>query len=224
MVEHCAYLFLGDGEEKRNKIGSIKAAHLDKGLKDIDFEIVYSDNQELNPPKLNEILSYPPSNPSKKRVVHIKNIESLSKDNRGALIRYLKNPSKHVLLLLDSIKLKTDDAFIGELEPFAKKLIFGAENKLNAFDLGRAIVQRKTTDALKILRTLINSGERPEKILGALFWKWEDTKDKLSLDKFKQGLKLLLDTDIRIKSGKFSGRLKEELALELVVIRLSYLP
>ena len=84
MVEHCAYLFIGEEEQaKQNKVNSIKAQYLDKHLKDIDFEVVYSSDKELSPPKFDEILSYLPSNKSKKRVVHIKNIESLNKNNRA---------------------------------------------------------------------------------------------------------------------------------------------
>ena len=220
MVEHYSYLFIGEDEAiKKNKVDSIKAHYLDKDLKDIDFEIVYSDNKELSPPRFNEILSYLPSNPSKKRIVLIKNIESLSKNNREILIRYLKSPSKSVLLILDSSKLNTDDLFIKELEPFVKKINFKREKELGVFDLTQAIAGRQTTSALRILNTLLNNREKPQSILGAIFWQWDKMEGRLSLDRFRQGLKLLLDADIRIKTGK----LKEKLALEMVVIRLSYL-
>lgn len=220
MVEYYAYLFLGeDDKERKNRIDSIKAVYLDNGLKDIDSEVVYSDNKQLSPPKFSEFLSYLPSSPSKKRIVHIKNIESLSEDNRVILIKYLKNPSKSVLLLLDSYKPNIDDAFIKKLEPFVKIFNFRSKKKLGVFDLTDGIAQGKITDVLVVLNTLINSREKPENILGALRWKWEDMKENLSVEKFKQGLKLLLDTDIKIKNG----RLNKELALEYLVIRLSYL-
>jgi len=121
------------------------------------------------------------------------------------------------LLLLDSSRLEAGDPFIRVLEPFVKKFNFKREKKLNVFDLTQAIVSRKTTYALRVLNILLSNREKPQSILGALFWQWDNMKGRLSLDKFRQGLKLLLDTDIKIKRGK----LKEELALELVVIRLS---
>ena len=220
MVEHSAYLFLGEEElAKKDRVDSIKKRYLDRDLKDIDFEVVYSDNKELTAPKFDEILSYLPSSPSKKRVVLIKRIESLRENNRDILIKHLKNPSGSVLLLLDSSKLAADNPFVKELEPFVKRFNFRRQNKVNAFDLAHAIVTQRPTYALRILNTLLKNREKPQSILGALFWQWDDMKSRLSLEKFREGLKLLLDTDIRIKTG----RLKEELALELVVIRLSYL-
>ncbi|MDD5005082.1 MAG: hypothetical protein PHS93_01085 [Candidatus Omnitrophica bacterium] len=219
MVEFC-YLFLGEEESvKKEKIEAIKERYLDKELKDIDFEVVYADNKELSPPRFNEILSYLPSNPSKKRIILIKNIESLKQENRDVLMKYLGNPANSIVLLLDSGKLTIEDPFVKILEPFVKKLNFKRERKPSVFDLTEAIVARKTASALSILKTLLNNRENPESILGALFWQWEKMKDRINLENFRQGLKLLLETDIRIKTGK----LKEELALELVVIRLSYL-
>lgn len=220
MVEHYAYLFIGEEEQaKQNKVNSIKAQYLDKHLKDIDFEVVYSSDKELSPPKFDEILSYLPSNKSNKRIVHIKNIESLKKDNRNVLIKHLKSPAKSVLFILDFGKLKKNDRFVEELQPFVRKTVFKLTKKAGVFDLTQAIVARQTTRALRILNALLKNREKPENILGAMFWQWDNTKGRLSLDKFRQGLKLLLDTDIRIKTSK----LDKELALEMAVIRLSYL-
>lgn len=220
MVEYCAYLFLGNDESaKKNKIEDIKERYLDKGFKDIDFEVVYADTKDLIPPKFNEILSYLPVAPSKKRIILIKRIEALKQDNREILLKYLKNPLGSAILLLDSDLLDVSDHFIKELSRFVKKIETKSREKISVFDLTQAIISRKTTYALKILNRLLQKRERPQSILGALFWQWENIKDKLSLEQFRQGLKLLLDTDLRIKTG----RLDEELALELVVIRLSYL-
>ncbi|MFC1709104.1 hypothetical protein ACFL2J_03470 [Candidatus Omnitrophota bacterium] len=220
MVERCAYLFVGEDEAaKKNKINSIKTQYLDKNLGSIDFEVVYSKDKRLSPPKFDEILSYLPSNKSKKRIVFIRDMESLKKDNRGVLLKHLNSPSKSVLLVLDSGKADTSDAFIKELEPFVKRISFKSTRKAGVFDLTQAIASRQTTRALRILNLLLRNREKPQGILGALFWQWDKIKDRLSLEKFRQGLKLLLDADIRIKTGK----LDEELALEMVVIRLSYL-
>lgn len=220
MVETYAYLFIGGQEDvKREKINFLKSKYLDKKLENVDFEIVYSQDKKINPRQFDEILSYPPSSKSKRRIVLIKNIESLKRENRDVLIKHLKSPAKSLILILDSSSLDFKDAFIKEIEPFVKKLIFRRNKKLGVFDLTEAITDRQTTRALKILHTLLVNREKPQSILGAIFWHWEKMKDSLSLDKFRQGLKLLLDTDIRIKTG----RVEEGLALEMVVIRLSYL-
>ncbi len=211
-------MFIGDDElAKKDRLSSIKAEHLDKGLKDIDFEIIYSDNKDLLPPKFDEVLSYFPANKSKKRIILIKKIENLEKGNRDVLIKHLKVPSKSILLILDSSHIDSD--FVKELEPFVITINFKKESKAGVFDLTRAIVERKTADALLILNNLLKRKEKPHHILGALIWQWDSMKPKISLEKFKQGLKLLLDTDIKIKTG----RLEQALALEMVVIRLSYL-
>lgn len=220
MVENRAYLFLGEDElAKKNKIDAIKERYLDKSFKDIDFEIIYADKKDLTPPKFNEALSYSPVNSSHKRILLVKRIELLKQENREVLFKYLKNPSQSIIVILDSAASALDAAFTKELTPFVNKIEVKSLEKINAFDLAEAIVSRNTTRALSILNKLLNNREKPHNILGALLWQWDKAKDKLSLEQFKQGLKLLLDADLRIKTG----RLNEELALELVVIRLSYL-
>jgi DNA polymerase III delta subunit len=220
MVEKLAYLFIGDDEaEKKKKIEEIKERYLDKGLKDIDFSLVYADDKDLTPQKFDETLSYLPSSQSKKRIVVIKNLESLRQENKEVLLKRLKNPCGSVIFLLDASSSLIADAFIKELSPFTKKVEVSRKEKIDAFKLAEAIISHKTTYALGILSKLLQKREKPQSILGALFWQWDKAKDKLSIEQFKQGLKLLLDTDSRIKTG----RLDEELALELVVIRLSYL-
>ncbi|MFH1621744.1 MAG: hypothetical protein ABIA97_01285 [Candidatus Omnitrophota bacterium] len=220
MVERYVFLFLGEDQvQKKSKIDSIKDNYLDKDLKDIDFELVYSEDKGLTPPRFDEILSYFPSSESKKRIVLIKNIESLNQNNRSILFKHLKSPAKSVLLILDSDKLDSNDTFIKELSPFVKVNSFRKTKKLGVFDLTQAIVSRQTTKSLKILNVLLNEREKPHSILGALFWQWDNTKNSLSLEKFRKGLKILLDTDIRIKTGK----IEEDLALEMAIIRLSYL-
>ncbi|MDD5617999.1 MAG: hypothetical protein PHG69_02800 [Candidatus Omnitrophica bacterium] len=220
MVENRAYLFLGEDElAKKNKIDAIKKRYLDKSFKDIDFEIIYADKKDLTPPKFNETLSYSPVNSSHKRILLIKRIELLKQENREVLFKYLKNPSQSMIVILDSASSFLDAVFAKELSPFVTRIEVKSLEKINAFDLADAIVSRNTTRALGILNKLLNNREKPHNILGALLWQWDKAKDKLSLEQFKQGLKLLLDADLRIKTG----RLNEELALELVVIRLSYL-
>jgi len=220
MVEQLVYLFVGDDNiAKKKKIDDIKERFLDKDLKEIDFSVVYADDKDLTPQRFDEVLSYLPASKSKKRIVVIKKTESLKRENKEVLLKRIKKPCNSVMLLLDADSSEATYALIKELGPFVKKIEVAAKEKIDVFQLTEAIISHKTTDALSILNKLLQNREKSPAILGALFWQWDKAKDKLGPEQFKQGLKLLLDTDSRIKTG----RLDEKLALELAVMRLSYL-
>lgn len=72
--------------------------------------------------------------------------------------------------------------------------------------------------ALRILNELLRNGERPERILGGLRYAWE--REFTPGVEAKRRLKLLLNCDINIKTGK----LKPNFALEKLVISLCSLP
>lgn len=219
MVAQSAYLLCGEDEQaKQRAIDSIKAASLDVGLGAIDCDVIYADDKGLAPPQFNETLSYLPSS-SKKRVVLIRRIRALRKENREALLRYLAHPSPRLVVVLDAAGMKDDDAFLRSLRPFVERIGSAAAKKLDAFDLCRALIAGNATAAITILHTLLGNHEKPYQILGVLIWQWEDMRDRLGLEQFRKGLQALLQTDLRIKTKK----LKEELALEMLVIRLSSL-
>lgn len=219
MVAHTAYLFLGDDEHtKQREIDSIKSSYLDKGFHEIDYEVVYADDRALTPPRFNETLSYTPS-ASQKRIVLIRRLRLLRKENRDILLRYFNNPSLSLIVLLDAAGMKQDDFFLQSLNPFVKKVHLKQTKKIDTFDLCRAITAHNTIASVEILNTLLLNREKPHHILGALIWQWENMKDRVGLEQFKKGLRLLLHADVRIKTK----RLKENLALEMLVIRLSSL-
>lgn len=219
MVVPSAYLFCGDDEQaKQRAIDDIKAAYLDEGLHDIDYDVVYADDKEMSPPQLNETLSYLPSL-SKKRIVLIRRLRSLRKENRDVLLRYLAHPSPKLVVLLDAAGMTDDDAFLRALSPFVERVGAPPAKKLDTFALSRAVIAGNTEAAIKILHTLLCNHEKPHYILGALIWQWENTRERMGLTQFKKGLQLLLYTDLKIKTK----RLKDDLALEMLVIRLSFL-
>jgi len=115
--------------------------------------------------------------------------------------------------------LTQDDHFVAALRPFASVVQFQHEKSLTISDLVCALERRNVSSVLKTLHALLYQRKRPEQIVGALFWKWEKMSQRVSIPKFQQGLKALLDTDARLKTG----RLKEDIALELLVIRLAAL-
>ena len=220
MVEHSAYLLSGDDElSKKEKIESLKRKILDKGLGELNFEIVYGNDKNLKPSSFDEVLRYGPSEINSKRIILIKRIETLPASHREILIRYLKKPLPSVVVILDSAAMVKDSPFLRILSKLTKPLYISSTRQQNVFDLTRAIQQRNVTTALEILNHLLNNREKPLRILGGIYWYWEKIGDQISLEKFRKGLKVLLDTDLRIKTSA----IKEDMALEMLVIRLSYL-
>ena len=186
MVEECAYLFLGDDDAaKKNKIDAIKERCLDESLKDMDSAVVYADDRSLTPQKFDEVLSYPPASKSQKRVVVVKNLESLKQENKEVLLKRLKNPSKSVVYLLDASS-RADEFFLKELGRFVKRIDVATKEKVDAFNLAEAIINHRTNSAVGILNRLLQGKENPQVILGALLWQWDKAKDRLSLEQFRK--------------------------------------
>jgi len=220
VVEHSAYLLIGEDQLlKKRKIETLKENILDKGLRELNFETVYGNDKNLKSTAFDEILRYGPSENHSKRIVLIKKIESLPASHREILIRYLKKPSPSVILILDSDAMTKNDSLLNILSKLTKPLYISNVKQQNVFDLTRAMQQSNVTRALEILNSLLKNREKPLRILGGIYWYWEKIKEEMSLDKFRKGLKVLLDTDLRIKTSA----IKEEIALEMLVIRLSYL-
>ncbi|MFY9402453.1 MAG: hypothetical protein WAQ07_03455, partial [Candidatus Omnitrophota bacterium] len=71
-----------------------------------------------------------------------------------------------------------------------------------------------TEGALKILKNLIKEGQKPEMILGALRYSLQS--NTLSPLLLRRRIKLLLNCDIEIKTGRF----KPVFALEKLVVNL----
>lgn len=219
MATQCAYLFLGDDEaEKQRLIDSLKAENVEKEFQQLDCEVVNANDSELSPARFNEILSYAPSS-SKKRVVLIRRLRLLGKEHREILLQYFNNPLPSLVLLLDGAGMEAADAFCAALGPSVKRINLKQTKNPEVFDLCRAVVSRNTPQAITMLGTLLRNREKSHHILGGLIWQWENMKERITQEQFKKGLQLLLQTDLKIKTG----RLKEDLALELLVIRLASL-
>ena len=62
----------------------------------------------------------------------------------------------------------------------------------------------------------MSKGEDVQRIIGGMIWHWQNYRQRMSKEYFKQSLDEFLDTDIRIKTGK----VKPELALELLIVKL----
>ena len=219
MVVENIYVLFGDDEQvKQRHINTLKSTHRAEGCSDSDCEVVHADEKSLTPAFLDEILSYRPSF-SKKRIVIIRRLHLLKKDSREVLRKHLTHPLASVIFVLDAAGMKKDDSLFKEVSASAKILYSKEEKELDTFDLCRALLARNTSAAVRIVNTLLRNRKKAHYILGGLIWQWEQTRDQLSPEQFKKGLQLLLYTDMKIKTGK----LKEDLALEMLIIRLTAL-
>jgi len=206
------YLFLGtDSFSKDAQIKKIKLENLPRNLEDFNFDTLYAKELELKALQ-EKLLSLPVKSP--KRIIVIKDAQELKQEAKDFLLKIAKTPPKHVILILDISKSDRRDDFLKGILKFAKAFRFKEELQLDAFALSRQINLKKPDYALKVLNQLFKNGERPERILGALRYSWE--RDTFSLQETKRRLKLLLNCDINIKTGK----IKPEFALEKLVLDL----
>ena len=157
------YLFLGqDNVSKDAKISEIKKKYLISAQAEkFDYDVLYA--QKLDSDKLKESLFSLPVL-SKHRIIVIKDCHRLSPPQKKLLVEFTKDPGK-VILVLDSDKLETADAFVGGLKKRAEVVNFSRGPSLNVFDLTRAIAIRKPAQALKILSQLLTGGEQPLQIM-----------------------------------------------------------
>jgi len=214
MVASHNFLLIGEDEiSKDRKIETIKKSLFKDRTEEFNLSVFYS--KELTLARLKEAISRLPCF-SAKRLIIIKDILHLSPALKTYLVSYLKSPYKHVIVILESPSISGKDTFMTSIMPLVQVFRFKTQRQANVFDLGKMIIQGKTTMALKTLSGLLDEEKKPVRILGGLFWQWQKERHQLSLSVQKRQLKIFLDTDMDIKSG----RLKPGLALELLVINV----
>lgn len=206
------YLFLGqDSLSKDIQIKKIKQEFLPKNVEDFNFDLLYA--KELDLKTLQEkLLSLPVKSP--KRVIVLKDAQALKEDSRDFILRFVQQPAKEIVLILDISQQERYDEFVRKLTRLAKVYRFKEVLQLDSFVLGRQINSRRPDYALRVLNQLLKNGERPERILGGLRYSWE--RESATPEETKRKLKLLLNCDINIKTGK----IKPEFALEKLVLDL----
>ena len=215
MVEKSAYLFLGeDYLSKERKVEIIKKEVLKGDAVPFDLEIL--SGKDLDPRQLSESFKRLPA-VSKNRLIIIKEVDRLSSLCKNQLIAYLKKPFAGIHLVLDTDRFDTKDSFVQQLSHLCRVVAFQKSRPLDVFSLCRAVVRKDAPEALKTLSQLLLSGEKPQKILGLLLWQWKKIQPSLSKKEFRNGLDILLEADLAIKKG----RLKPDLAMELLVTKLS---
>lgn len=229
--ESSVYLFIGqDSFSKGIKLKRIKEEFLAKEIADFNLDILYA--KELNLRDLQERLLYFPLNPvrniaqknnnkivsngvkAKKRIIVIKDAQEIKEDIKEFILKYVKNPPSKILLILDIDRQDPKDEFIKRITRYSEIYRFREHLPPDTFTLSRAIDLKKPDYALQVLNQLLQNGERPERILGGLRYTLE--RGALKPLQIRKRLKVLLDCDIEIKTG----RLKAAFALERLLVRL----
>jgi len=206
------YLFIGeDCLSKDTQLKAIRQQFLPKKTEQFNLDILYAKELTLN--NLQERLSCLPVN-SPKRIVVVKDAQELKEDIKQYFLRYIKAPFKQIIIVLDINKQEKLNEFTNQIVRCAKVFRFKETRRLDTFTLNRQIAMKKPDYALRVLNQLLKEGERPERILGGLRYAWE--RDATTPLELKRRLKLLLNCDIDIKTG----RLKPLFALERLVISL----
>ena len=213
------YLFLGQDSLpkdssvsfKDTQLKQIKEEFLSREVAQFNLDLLYAEALKLK--ELQEkLLALPVKSP--KRIVVIKNAQELDKDIEDFIEEWAKLERKDTLLLLDIEEQDKKESFLKNIYKYAKTFRFKEPQALNTFNLTRQIAQRNAGSALKMLEELIKEGERPERILGGLRYTLENSP--MSALEVKRRIKMLLDCDIEIKTGKA----KPVFALEKLIVRL----
>ena len=206
------YLFIGeDSFSKDIKLKKIKEEFLAQETEQFNLDVLYG--QDLNLKTLQEKLLNLPF-PAKKRIVVVKNGLRLKEEIKEFLLGYVRNPYPRIVLILDLPRYNPKDKFIKGMTSFVRIIRFREEVHWDTFTLCRAIGLRKADYSLNVLKTILAEGEKPEQIIGGLRYVWE--KDITRPGELKKKLRLLLNCDIDIKTG----RLKPQIALERLVANL----
>ena len=213
------YLFIGqDSPYKDSQLSSkdfhlknIKEEHLSKEVAEFNFDTLYAGSLSLK--ELQEKLSALPIR-ALKRIVVIKDAQELKADLEDFITLWVKKDIKDIILLLDMADQERKSQFLTNISKSAKIFRFGQKIDLNTFNLTRLVEESKPGHAMKVLDQLIKDGERPERILGGLRYALE--KSKLSLPEVKRRVRLLLECDLEIKTG----RIRPVFALEKLVVKL----
>jgi len=206
------YLFIGqDSPAKDIALKRIKDEFLPPRLEDFNLDVLYPEKLSLD--SLQErLLGIPVKSP--KRIILIRNAQKLQKGLSDFIVEWSARQNNNIILILDIEERAKSNTFVSSLNKCAKVINFKEEAPPNTFDLSRQIESRQVSLALNTLGRLIKEGERPERILGGLRYSLEG--NIMNSIAFRRRLKLLLNCDIEIKTG----RLKPVFALEKLVVNL----
>ena len=208
------YLFVGQSPSKANKISEIKSSVLtSKESLSFDYEVLHA--HKLSAEVLKKSLISLPSI-SKKRVVLIRQAHELNTHAKKIIAECLKDCATSLELILDADSWSSKDSLLKSLGKSIKVFNFEEEKKVDVFELTKAISVGEKAKALKLADQLMKEGNHPLKIMAPIVWAWKKSRNRISKEKFHQGLIALQEADFCIKRS----RLKSEYALEVLVVKL----
>jgi hypothetical protein len=217
--EKSVYLFLGqdmlDQENsslKEKELNKLKAS-LPQKTRDFNLDVLHCNDRTFNLKVLQEKLLLLPTGDAA-RIVVVRNLQDAEPAVKEFILNYVKDPCAGIILVLDVDRADRKNAFIEGVSRYAEVRQFRVETQVSTFTLSRLIEARKTAEGLEVLHELLDSGEKPERIMGGLRASWTRyPADPLSLNK---KLKILLQCDLDIKTG----RIKPVFALERLIVNL----
>ncbi len=213
------HVFLGldiigpDGKSKKQiTLNNIKSSVFRAGADVFNLDVVHS--KELTLKDLQKIFLQLPVN-SQNRIIVVKDSKHLKPELKDFISAEVASGLKNgLILILDVNESNPKDDFLAKIMSRARVWRFRQEIQTNTFTLTRQIEAKKSALALKILNQLLKDGEKPERILGGLRYAWMN--DLINPLEKKKRLKMLLDCDLEIKTGRVKG----DFALERLVVRL----
>lgn len=209
------FLFLGnDVAAKDQKLAAIKTqVGLSKESEQFDFQILHS--YKLSAEELKRALCELPAM-APKRVLLITDIDHLDKKNKEIVFEFLKDPSELLVLILDFEGSGYRNAFVGKIMPFVEVVKFKSDFIPGAFDLTKKILSKDAVSALDILHKLLDQGDHPLKIMGAIVWAWKNEGVRMPRDIFRKGLLDIQEADFNIKRSRFLP----DHVMDLLIVKL----
>lgn len=206
------YLFIGeDNFSKDARLKKLKVEYLPRQTEQFNLDILYA--QDTNLKALQEQLLRLPLK-AKKRLVVVRESQQLKEEIKKFLLSYARKPYPHVVLVLDSQRYSFKDEFTKRMSQMSRVVRFRESAQPDTFTLSHAIDSRSVHQCLDILRQILENGGKPEQIMGGLRYVWD--QDIRKPQEARKRLRLLLDCDIAIKTG----RLRAQMALERLVTEL----
>jgi DNA polymerase III delta subunit len=217
--EKPVYLFLGqdilaedNSSLKEKELNKLKDS-IPRKTRDFNLDILHCNDRSFSLNSLQEKLLFMAAGDSG-RIVVVRNLQDAKPEVKDFIAGYVKNPSPGTILVLDMDSQLQENAFIDSISGYAQVRHFRTESRISTFALSRLIEARKAEESLKTLHQLLDSGEKPERIMGALRASW--TRSPAGPLGLKKRLKILLQCDLDIKTG----RIKPVFALEKLIVNL----
>jgi len=154
--ELTSYLFLGEEDFlKETELAKLKSGYLEKSTRDLNYHVFYAKEKDF---KLKEMLDILNTSPfmSPKRLVVLKDADSLADSDKGSVLFYLKNPRDTSIFVIDLKSIKIKEGFVLEASKLTK-LVRAArltDSEINTWILKQVWTagKRITTDAVNLIK------------------------------------------------------------------------